>query len=89
MQTGWASMLEYRAENGEKLFSSDLSPKLIAAFENCFYAGGKHVLDSLVYDAALDEGDELTEADSSKLDALMHEILEYFSKISREGAEVN
>ena len=82
-------MLEYRGENGDLLIPRDTHPGVVAALENAFYAGAKHAIDSLVYDAALDEGDELTEADSSKLDALMHEILEYFHKLSRQGAAVN
>ena len=69
MQTGWARMLEYRAENGDLLIPRDTHPGLVAALENAYYAGAKHAIDSLVYDAALDEGDELTEADSSKLEA--------------------
>ena len=82
-------MLTYRDENGDLLLPPETHPKLIEAYRNFFYAGGRHLLRSLIYDAALDEGDKLTEDDTSKIDALEHEINEYFSKLSREGVAVN
>ena len=80
MKVGWQKMLDHRMPDGTGLFT-DMPQQLVQAFENSFYAGAKHVIDTLVYDAALDEGDEPTEADLSKIDALMHELTEYFTKL--------
>lgn len=75
MHTGWVSILE-------KLIPPDTHPDLVKTYKRFYFAGAKHLLDSLVYDAALDEGDEATEADLSKIDALMHEINEYFTEVA-------
>jgi len=77
MKTGWAAILE-------QLIPPETHPDLVKTFKRFFYAGGKHVIDTLVYDAALDEGDEPSEADLSKIDALMHEINEYFADVAAQ-----
>ena len=58
-------------------------PKLVKTFKRFYFAGGPASFAfarSVV--AALDEGDEPTEADLSKIDALMHEINEYFTEVA-------
>ena len=75
MHTGWTEVLE-------RLIPPETHPQLVKTFKRFYFAGGQHLLHSLVYDAALDEGDEPTEADLSKIDALMHEINEYFTEVA-------
>jgi hypothetical protein len=88
MKVGWQMMLDFRLEDGSLMFGDIPAvvqitrENLLTMLENTFYAGGKRAIDALVYDAALDEGDEITEADMPKLDALMHEFTEYFTRLA-------
>ena len=75
MQTGWAEVLE-------RLIPPETHPQLVKTFKRFYFAGGQHLLHSLVYDAALDEGDEPTEGILLKIRALMHEINEYFTEVA-------
>ena len=81
MKLGWQQMLAHKMPDGTGMFTN-MPRELVAAFENSFYAGAKHVIDTLVYAADLDEGDEITAADTNKIDALMHEINEYFARLA-------
>jgi hypothetical protein len=74
MATGWASVLE-------QLVPSETHPDLVKTFKRFYYAGAKHLLDTLIYQADLDESMEPTADDLSKIDALMHELNEYFGEV--------
>lgn len=75
MQTGWASMLE-------QVIPGDTHPDLVKTYKRFFFAGAKHLLDTLLYSAELDESMEPTENDLSKVDALQHEINAFFTEVS-------
>jgi len=75
MHLGWVEMLE-------RVIPESTHPDLVKTYKRFYYAGAQHLLHSLVYDAALDEGDELSSADTSKVDALMHELNEYFTEVA-------
>jgi len=75
MRTGWSQVLE-------QLIPPKTHPTMVKGFKRFYMAGAQHLFHSLVYDAALDEGDEPTEADLSKIDALMHEINEYWTEVA-------
>lgn len=75
MHLGWIEMLE-------RVIPNDTHPDLVKTYKRFYYAGGQRSVHALVYDAALDEGDELSSADMSKLDALMHELNEYFADVA-------
>lgn len=75
MDQGWRSILE-------QVVPPETSPDLVKTFKRFFYAGSKHLLDTLVYTDMLDEGEQPTADDLAKIDAIQHEINEYFGEVS-------
>ena len=54
------------------------NPELIKVYRRFFYAGARAVMHDLVYSDALDEGMAPTENDLQKVDAILHELNEFF-----------
>lgn len=75
MQDGWKSVLEH-------FIPPETHPDLVKTFRRFFYAGAKHVIDDLIYAADLDDGNEPTADDLSKIDALIHELNEFFGEVA-------
>lgn len=75
MQKGWASILEQNVP-------PEAHPELVKTFKRFYYAGAKHAIDDLLYAADLDEGMDPTAEDLSKIDALVHELNEYFGEVA-------
>jgi hypothetical protein len=70
----WRNLLEQNVP-------PETHPDLVKTFKRFFYAGAKSLIDDLVYTDALDDGMEATPNDLQKIDAIMHEINEYFCEV--------
>jgi hypothetical protein len=79
MASGWQGVLE-------NFIPPETNPQLVKTFKRFFYAGAKHLLDDLLYAADLDDGMAPTADDLSKIDAVQHELNEFFAKVG-DGVE--
>jgi hypothetical protein len=77
LDAGWRNLLE-------RTIPPETHPALVKTFKRFFYAGAKEVMDSFVYSDVLDESDEATATpqDINRVEAIMHEINEYFTKVA-------
>jgi hypothetical protein len=75
MEEGWKGVQE-------NFIPPETHPDLVKTFKRFFYAGAKHLIDDLLYAANLDEGNEPTPEDLSKIDAVIHEINAFFSEVA-------
>ena len=75
MDTAWRNLLEHTVP-------PETHPDFVKTFKRFFFAGAKALTDALVYSDALSEGMEPTAEDLQKLDAVMHEINEFFCEVA-------
>ena len=66
----------------DQVVTPDTHPDLVKTYKRFYYAGAKHLLDSLMERAGLDETEELTQDDLQKLDAVMHELNAFFVEVA-------
>jgi hypothetical protein len=78
MDTAWRSILETN-------IPSETHPLQVRVYKRFFMAGAKSLMDTLVYGDTLDEGeDDATPTDVKRLDAIMHELMEFFADVVAE-----
>jgi hypothetical protein len=66
----------------DEILPLTITPQQAEWARRFFYAGAKTVLDNLLYSDTLDEtSDEATPQDINRVDALFHEINEFFCRI--------
>jgi hypothetical protein len=56
-------------------------PDLVKTYKRFFYCGARAVMHDLVYSDALDEGMAPTQNDLQKVDAILHELNEFFCEV--------
>lgn len=74
MEAAWRSILE-------QTIPAETHPDLVKTYKRFFYAGAKAMLDDLIYSDALDDGMEPTADDLQKIDAIVHEVNEFFCEV--------
>jgi len=57
-------------------------PDLVKTYKRFFYCGARAVMHDLVYSDALDEGMEPTADDLQKVDAILHELNQFFCEVA-------
>lgn len=75
MDEGWRNLLE-------SVIPPETHPDQVKTYKRFYYAGAKRCMDALVFDAALDEGEQPTADDLAKVDALLHEVNAFFSEVA-------
>lgn len=75
LDTAWRSILE-------SLVPPETHPLEVKTYKRFFYAGAKTIVDTLVYSDVLDDttGDA-TPQDVKRIDAIMHEINQFFAEV--------
>jgi len=75
LDSAWRNILETN-------IPAETHPLQVKTFKRFFYAGAKALIDTLVYSDTLDEGaDDATPQDVKRIDAIMHEITQYFAEV--------
>lgn len=75
LDAAWRNLLE-------QTIPAETHPDLVKTYKRFFYAGAKALLDSFVYSDTLDEStDDATPADVNRVDAVMHEINQFFCEV--------
>lgn len=73
------------AKAWEEVSSANIPPEthpdLVKTYKRFFYCGARAVMHDLVYSDALDEGMAPTENDLQKVDAILHELNEFFCEV--------
>lgn len=77
LHDAWTSLLEQNVP-------PETHPNQIKAFKRFFFAGARAFLVNLVYSDTLDENepDTATQSDIDRIDAVQHEINEYFCEVA-------
>jgi len=75
IETAWQECL--------KLIPPETHPLQVKTYKRFFFMGAKALMDNLVYSDTLDDsGDDLTETDSKRIDAIMHEIMAFVGDVA-------